>query len=761
MFIQVYVAAVGLILASVVVGRAICAWAADDRRSSAAPAVGLASLIVLVGAAIKLPGRDVTALCVTAVVVAGALVFLLRRRLLRIGWLSLATAGASLLIASLPFLASGRVGLPGVSLDNDTSNHLLWAEALRNPRMATLWGVQGGYPLGPHSVADALATLGGMPLDMAFAGVIVAVMPILALTATGLLEDEAPWRRIVIGLTCSVSYLFASYYGEGSFKETILAALLLASVVHLDQVRPLWSRAMRAARWRLVVPAVLLVAGAVYTYSYVAAAWFALSAALWAAAEVACHPSMLRKLSWKRLSAAAPWLGATALLGLVLILPIAGQAVSFFHTVGLSPAQGAIPAASLGNLIHPLSAYEALGIWVSPDFRVNPTNALHVEFTAFALVVVVYGAVWSVRHRRLLLPAAAGACMLIWWRSDHTQAPYVTAKALAVASPFLVALGARALLARRGGPLWSRVLVLAAAAAFCGLTAYSSYVVLRSDPVEAPAAGQDLASFHRTIGQASVLFLGIDDYAAWQLRDAAVSTLEGGLSLNQAAPLPSKPPAPGQALDFDSVSASDLNRFSYVVTTNTPYASQPPSNFRLVSSVGLYDLWKRTGPTSPRQILEPPGAPGAILNCSSPTDRRLSRERGEASIMPTPVTVPGPGLHAGQTALVALPLPQGEWEVSIQYTSSFDLEVSSAFNNWTMPAYLGRQGPFFAVGAVAGQGVSAPILLRIIARYPSPLTGADLFATVPVVAATRLPDTRRVVPLRQACGQYVDWYRTS
>jgi len=763
MFVQIYGATAGLILASAVVGRAICAWVEANRRSSAAPAVGLAALIVLVGAAIKLPGRDITATCVSGVVVVGATGFLIHKRLLRVRWEGVVIVGAALLIASLPFAASGRVGLPGVSLDNDTSNHLLWAETLRSSRMASLWAVQGGYPLGPHSVADAIATLGAMPLDSALTGLIVAVIPITALTAGGLLgADEAPWRRIVVALTCSLAYLFASYYGEGSFKETILALLLLAAVVHVDEVRPLWAPATAGTRWRLVVPVVLLAAGAIYTYSYVAVAWFGLSAVLWIAAEAVCRPTVVRELTWSRLAAAAPWLAATAVLALVLVLPVAGQALSFFHTVGLSPAQGAIPANSLGNLEHPLSVREALGIWLSPDFRVDPTSVVQArELSAFALAVVVFGTVWSIRRRRLLLPATAAACILIWWRSDHSQAPYVTAKALAVASPFIVALGARALLARRAGPAWTRAPLLAAAAAFCGLVTYSSYLVLRSDPVEAPAAGAELASFHKQIGESSVLFLGVDDYASWQLRDAAVSTLGGGLSLNQAPPRPSKAPSPGTPLDFDSVSPSDLNRFDYVVTSNTPYASQPPANFRLVSRGRLYELWKRAGPTPARDILEPPGAPGAVLDCRSPTGRKLSREKGVASVMAPPVTVPGPGLHAGDTEYVFLPLPRGRWEISIQYVSSFKLEVSTPRVNWTMPAYLGRQGPFFAVGAVAGQGVAKPVLLRIIARRPSLLTGVDLFATVPMIAATRLPDTRWLVPLRQACGQYVDWYRVS
>ena len=85
----------------------------------------------------------------------------------------------------------------------------------------------------------------------------------------------------------------------------------------------------------------------------------------------------------------------------------------------------------------------------------------------------------------------------------------------------------------------------------------------------------------------------------------------------------------------------DLDHFRYVITTNTTYASQPPPNFRLMASAPFYELWERTGPTVVREVIEPPGAPGAILNCDSPSARALSGEQGEAAVMPAPVTVGG------------------------------------------------------------------------------------------------------------------------
>jgi hypothetical protein len=767
MFVQAYGAALLIILASVLLGQAICVAVGDGQSWWAAPAVGLASLIVLAGAAIKLPGRGVTAVVVLGLVLAAAAAFLWRRsvRPRRLG--DLVVGAVSLLGASLPFIANARVGLQGVGLDNDTAKFLLFTEALRSPRMAALWSPGDGYPLGPHSVTAALATATGMPLDMAFTGLLLAIVAITALVAAGVLADQALWRRALIGLMCSLAYLAAAYYAEGSFKETIMAGLLLGFVVHCEQVRARWNGADAATRWRSMLPALLMVAGAFYTYSYVGLAWFVLTVALWVIAEVAVRPALLRGwMSRPRLTTAGPWLAGTAALALILVLPVAGQTISFFHSVGVSPASSqAIQASVFGNLIHALSPYEAFGIWSSPDFRTDPLNGFRAgELSAFALGVLVFGLLWSLRRRQLLMPAAVAACLLIWWRADRSQSPYVTAKGLVIAAPLIMALGLRGLLTRREGPLSNRALTLAAAAVFCSFAAYSSYQALRNEPVQAPEADHELVAFHRIIGDAGVLFLGDDDFAPWQLRDAAVTSLApNSLSAGGASARVNKPYVAGQSVDFDSVDAQDLDHFRYVITSNTPYASQVPANFRLLTSARLYDLWRRIGPTLPRRILEPSGAPGAILNCRTPVGEQLRAQRGQASIMPTPVTLPGRGLWAGGSVALPIALPRGEWEISIQYTSSFAVDLSTQTRRWTMPAYLGRPGPFFGVGTVAGQGVASPVTLTFHAQRPSFLTGTGdiLFAYVSLIAATRIPDTRQIVPLSQACGRYVDWYRLS
>lgn len=788
MFLQAYGPAAVIVLMAIVLGRAICSGGGNDQRWHAAPAVGLAALIVLEGAAIKLPGRATAAIVAgaLALVVAGVVLVANRRRAERPregaaplapertrpwirGWLGDAILIAvPVLGASVPFLATGFIGVPGESVDNDMASHLLWAESLRSARMHRLWAPSPGYPVGPHSVVAALGTLTGSPLDMVFTGLLIAILPITALTGAGVIWDQPVWRRVVVGVLCSLTYLVAAYYAEAAFKETIMALLLLGFAVHLSQAAARWREASVSTRWWLVAPAVVLVVAAIYTYSYLGLVWFAAALAVWAALSWLRAPGAI--LGWfrqRRWKTEALWAGGAAALAIIALLPVLGSTLSFFRGYGVSAAgTGAISTSNIGNLFGRLSPYEMFGIWTSPDFRLYPTSIFHAgELSVLALLVLIYGAVWALGTRRLMLVAAVAACLLIWWYTDRTQSPYVAAKALVIGAPVVMGLSAGGLFVRRAGSRLQSVARLAAGVAFGVLALYSSYQALRHQPVEAPYAGRELASFEQRIGASPVLFLGNDEYASWQLRPAAVTALTSyEASVGAARARADKPFVVGQQLDFDSVNPADLDRFRWVITPSGEYASQPYSNFRLVASKTLYDLWERTGPTVPRQATESPGTPGAILNCSSSTGRALRASGGEAAIMTTPVTVQGPGIVGdGAFATIRLPLPAGRWELSVQYISSFNFQLSAQGHRWTMPVYLGRGGPYFDLGSVTGTGASSPVVLALTVPKPSFLTGSldNLFTYIPEVAATRLPDVRSIVPLSRACGKYVDWYRTT
>src|SRR5262245_36065477 len=99
-------------------------------------AVGLALLITVGSVAIRLPGHEATFAVIGIVMVVASLVFLLMRDEQLLGpavGMSIPVVAVSLLAASLPFIASGHIGIPGVGLNNDMASHLIYGEWLLDP----------------------------------------------------------------------------------------------------------------------------------------------------------------------------------------------------------------------------------------------------------------------------------------------------------------------------------------------------------------------------------------------------------------------------------------------------------------------------------------------------------------------------------------------------------------------------------------------------------------------------------------------------
>jgi len=756
--LQAWGTAAVIAAASLLLGRALAALGMRSRTAS--PAVGLALLIIISSVAIKLPGTATTAAIVLLAVCFAAAVVAVRSGRPRTPVVELIVVVVAGFGAAIPFISTGRVGLPGVALDNDMAAHLQYAESLRSAASRAIYGLPTGYPLGPHSLVATIATGLGSRLDLTFTGLLIATVLITALTGANALAGDAGYKRVVIGVFAALLYLVAAYYGEAAFKEQLMGLFVLAAAMHLEELR----QGPAVSSWSLVralVPVALIWAAGVYVYGYLALAWLSGTVAIWLAAELVAAPGRLRRwraLCWKLV----PPVAGAGLVLIIALAPNASRVLSLINTFGTSPG-AAITPNMRGNLVSALSPLEALGIWHSIDFRFPPPDQLHAGVLGgLALGVLLLGVVWALARREFLLPAAVAACTLIWWRSSHGESIYVTAKALVIAGPVIAVTGLRGLLRRPtvslGAPAWlSR---LAVAIVFVVFAARSSYEALANEPVWPSESTNELLALDNVTRGHAVLFLGASDFTEWLFHDSRMSALApNSASLGRAQPRATEPIVYGAALDFDSVNPDDLDRFQYVITTNTPYASQAPAAFRLVRSLRMYQLWQRVGSVIPRQTIEPSGAPGAILNCHTASGRAISRRHGIAAVMATPVVAAGAGVAPGETVKVPISLPPGRWELSVQYTSAENLAVSAQGGRWIRPAYQDRPGPVFQVGAVGSGGGTVTVSIHAI--RPSALTGPDQGASVTYVVATRIPDPRSVMPLSSACGRYVDWYRTS
>jgi len=372
----------------------------------------------------------------------------------------------------------------------------------------------------------------------------------------------------------------------------------------------------------------------------------------------------------------------------------------------------------------------------------------------------------AVLRRDLAVPAAVVACAGVYVVSERSQSPYVTAKALVIAAPLAAVLVYRGLLpvAGFGGRRWPAVPAIALAVAFAAGAAWSSQMAMRWSPVESIEQRTALEALRDDLGDRPTLFLGSDDYFAYRLRGVPVGdiTPEGPGGPIPAAARTEKPVVYAQTFDFDSVDAATLDGYDAVVLPRTPFASEPPANFRLLARTSLYEAWERVGPTPPRAIIEGSGAPGAVLDCEDdPEQRRLSRQDGEALVWPLPFTAGNvAGLSTGGTAGTELRLPEGRWELSVSYISTIPVRVLIGTRRWELPANTNRPGPYFRFGEVRSDG-RRPLIVGFISERVSRATSRHSATFVGAVAATRADRPRRTVPLRRACGRFVDWYRTS
>ena len=734
-----------LLLVSAGVGQALLSLAGRADFSWTAPAIGFAALVAAAPIVFELPGHPLAvALLALAVAVFGATRV---RRPDALGW-AIALVALALAWLAVPFLVNGRFGMLGVSFNDDTRFHLWAVEHLARGSDVPATVLFDGYPLGPHTVAGVLAHALGTSGAAALNAVLATSTIVAGLAAFGVLRDAAPARRLLVGLLVALPYLLASYYAQGAFKETILAALVLAFTVELREVERSGALSFRAG-----IPFGVLVAGAIAAYTYPALLWFgAVTVVVGAVALVQSRferTPLAEHLTLRGLAAGG---AGAALILVITLLPKLASIANSFTVIGSSPASsGAIGTANIGNLVSPISLFAVFSQWPIDDFRYQPHGLLRDLMVVLGVAVAAYGAVWWSRRRDLVIPAGALTVLAIFLLVRERESAYVSAKALCVAAPLVMLMGATAITAR---PSRLAVPALAVAGLFAVGAGYSTFLTLRTAQVGAGAHERELASFQPLVDGHSVLYLSTDNFSGLRLFGADVTTPP------IQSPIPfttreGKAYVAGDPIDFDFVDDATLDRFDFVVTTSADYGSTPPPNFRLVRSTPSFRLYRRTGPTPPHQVLPDEGkSTGARLDCDTAAGRALARSGATAVVVPEPTLFAGPGLGAGATASADIEVPAGEHAISLQYRSPQPLVVTGPGLRTVLPASLDGLGPYWRVGTI-DQPRAGTVRLTFEMDKPSPLFSRSQYGTIPSIAVSSTEPPRRV-PVAEACGEWVD-----
>lgn len=780
--IAAYASLLILVAASLVVGQAVLGFARGARRgdpepvSWLAPAIGVGVLVVVAGAAARLPGEGTTAAVAVVATAALSLGYAWGRMsgVAAAARLGVPVVLVTTLAMSLPFAIAGHVGILGAGLVNDDmASHLLIADYVRDPSGFVPTFVRGGYPIGPHAVVVAVAELLGAGLVDAFAGFTMALAPLTALLALGLLDRLPPGRRIVGACLVALPYLGASFLAQGAFKEPLQALILIAFALLLAELIGIRTategeREADAHSLQRVLPLGLLAAAAVFNYSLPGLLWVgALSAMLLLTRWQWVQPRPVLPEGWQR--RAAPYaLGVVA----VVVLATAQEWSRIFDFARLEALNPDRFGSDLGNLQQAISPAQALGIWPSGEYGITagaaglPTALFYIG-GAIALAALGLGLVESARRQRWALPAALAAIAVVWAVTAIFSTPYIAAKALAIASPVVMALAVRGVL---GGQSLARVVL---ATAFVGAAALSTFLALRSAAVGPEAHAAELAEVRAAVQGEEVLFLGRDDFIAWELRgsDEITGIVNNYYSVEEVRGRFQRGEGGGEKFDVDALFPRTLDEFRFILTTRGGPASSPPPRFEPVVETDSYVLYERRGLVGRRKTLNEGVEPGAVLACETPAGKRVAAGKGTAQVWSAEPVIgeagrwqPSDEPTHERAATQDLRLPRGRWLLSLAYDSRRPLEVSSPGLGveTTIPANLDFRGPtpYFPVAelelsrptrAEVRVTVAEPNVLARLLRAPNEAHLRQLSAT-PLDVIER---TQR----RRACGEYVDWYR--
>jgi hypothetical protein len=761
--IAVWAVAALVCAASLIAGRALLVALGRREWTWLAAPVGLAALVIVAQPLVRLPGRGVTAAVVIGALLVVALAYAWRRppgvgaaALVRE---ALPAAVIVLLAASIPFALNGRVGVLGEGVyTNDHAAQLFWSEWLATGFGPEPRGIEFGYPLGPQSLAAVLAEGTGASVETAFNGLLLAIPVLTALASLTVLRELPPLRRTVAAALVGLPYLAASFLAQSAFKEMAMALFLVGTAVGLSEMRKGFAPGIAALG--------VLALASVLTFSLAGAVWPLAAAAIWLGLELAAGRI---RLSAGALAAALrpawPALAAAAALLAVVAIAQAGTLSGFLDRFGDIQA-------STGRLISSVSPREALGIWPDGDFRANVAGDPEALLaTLIGLAAAAAAAWWWARRRDAAVPAALAAAVLVYAGARWRGGINVEAKALAVMAPTAILFVVRALLATDWRGRW-RAPVAALAVVFVVGAAGSTLLALRAAPVGTEQRAEELGALREEVEGRRVLVLVADRFAPYRLRGALVGSPGGYVPSRDVKARDGKRWDQGRALDFDSVNSEVLNEYRYVITTNAAYASAPPPEFERLASTPSYTLWERRGRVPPQEVIEPPDAPGAVLDCERPAGRRLSRRAGVATVGPEPVVArkrrwqPAASFTAGGSASQEFDLDRGEWAISLQYHSPVPVELEAPGIRAELRASLDGmfgfapgEGQFWPAGTFE---VAAAGPVRVSVRQEDRTWLQRLLRVEPrtwlgSIALTPVAGTSEVA-LADACGRYVDRY---
>lgn len=700
-------------------------------------------------------------------------------------WAALCALGAYA-VAMAPLATTGRSGVLGYVLNNDSAAHISAVQLLRSfgtegidttsssfHYVGTLFS--GGYPIGSH-VWPLFGTVASgtdpFHLWIPLAAVSAAMT---ALVGFALLRDIEirPSLAAVGGATIASGFLPFSYLVQGGAKEVATALSVYGTLALF-----MWA-VRQGYSLRTLLPTSVGLASGVAILGLGVGAWFGLAALVAGAALLIRPPPGLTRLRTLGVAALA------AVIGGLIAIPAAVASLDFVR----ASEDALTNPAEVGNLLDTLPWYEAFNLWFAYDYRYpEPTErGLTLAAIAVAAPLALAGVLHALHRRRLAIPLAvvtgAGGAIFIARRYSI----YFDAKAYMVLAP---ALG----LATAAGLAWlyrvsvrTQGLALALAAALSAGVLLADGLAHEGTWMTPGGRFEELSNLNEEFeGQGPILVNEREHYAKYLLRDVepwnSWETYFPSTGFYRLPQLDS-----GHTPDFDDYRPEHLDRFKLLLERKRPGGSLPPSAFRQVEETEHYRVWRRaeSAPTArlPLGVDQLSGA--AKLDCDRPEAREFLRiarsgtmtlrvaRPGAEPIVAQPIDWtgarelgPGPTdgflSRIGGQARADVPALGGRQKVYIQ--GSFSAGVAVYVNGKPLGQVSEDLGLFDAwqeLGEVDLVGFKPTVIVSGLEKHAlrpgsrrADISGALAFERQPV---ERRIEEMGVSEFRSLCGQKLDW----
>src|SRR5215213_2464979 len=218
---------------SLFLGQAALRLAGAREWSWLAPPVGISVAMLIAAPAMDVPGRSTAMAILLGALTLAAVVWCGRAPAHRPPIAGLLAAFPVILLVLVPFLAAGRAGILGVGLNNDMASHMWIVDGFLSQAVGDATPLPSDYPFGPHAMVAVIADGLHLGVEHAFAGWSMALPILNAWTALALVRRASWFGRVVTATVVGIPFLIAAYFGQGAFKEVLLAGLVLAVVVLL------------------------------------------------------------------------------------------------------------------------------------------------------------------------------------------------------------------------------------------------------------------------------------------------------------------------------------------------------------------------------------------------------------------------------------------------------------------------------------------------------------------------------------------------